>query len=315
MTPLVSVVIVSYQTRQLTLRGITALRAMCTATSYEVIVVDNASTDGSADAVAHTFPDVRVLRLAHNVGFGQAVNAGARLAGGRWLLLVNPDAEPVGDVIAALLHGAETHPGHGIYTGRTLRADGSDDGRSCFGLPTLWSTACFATGLSTMFRRSRLFNPEELPALDRTIAQPVPAVSGCLALVDRMLFESLGGFAPDYFMYSEDIDLCARATAAGARPMLVPGARLVHVGGASSTAPDKIAMVLRGRFSYLRAHWTRPRATVGRTLLATGVAVRAAGSRLTGRAGYWRQVWAQRAVWLPGWPSTPPAAAYEEFSR
>ncbi|MFK3984934.1 glycosyltransferase family 2 protein [Micromonospora sp. NPDC050397] len=302
MTPSVSVVIVSYQTRDLIQRALSALRTASPSGSYEVIVVDNASTDGSADAVETEFPEARVVRLARNVGFGRAVNVGAARARGTWIMLLNPDTEPVGDVVGEFVEYARANPEHRVYTGRTLRADHTDDGRSAFALPSLWGYVCFATGLSTVFRRSRLFNPEELPGLDRSVPASVPAASGCLLLLQRSLFAELGGFLPDYFMYSEDIDLCHRAAGLGASPVLVPGARVVHVGGASSTGVGKRVMLLRGKTTYLRLRWPRRRAAAGRALLAAGVAARAAGARLTGRAGYWREVWAERRTWLAGWP-------------
>jgi len=308
--PTVSLVVVSYQTRELILRALSMLRASQPTVSYEVIVVDNASTDGSADAVATAFPEARVVRLAHNVGFARAVNVGAERATGEWLLLLNPDTEPVGDVLGELVSFARAHPAHRIYAGRTLHADGTDDGRSVFALPSLWAYVCFASGLSTVFRRSRLGNPEELPGLDRAAGGPVPAASGCLLLIERAFFAELGGFAPEFFMYSEDVDFCARAAEWGAGPVLVPSAQVRHVGGASSTSVGKRAMVLRGKTTYLRLRWSRPRATLGRALLATGIALRALGARLTGRAGYWRGVWAERRSWLPGWPPVsqlPPA--------
>lgn len=311
MTPAVSVIIVSYQTRELILTALAALRASSRTEPYEVIVVDNASTDGSADAVAAAAPEARVLRLAHNVGFGRAVNIGAAQARADWLLLLNPDAEPVGDVLGELLAFARAHPGHGVYAGRTLRPDGTDDGRSVFGMPTLWSAFCFATGLCTVFPRSRLFNPEALPGLDRSTSAPVPAASGCLLLLRRSLFAQLGGFTPDYFMYSEDVDLCLRARTLGARPVLVPTARVRHVGGAASTSVGKRVMLLRGQITFLRLRWSRPRAAAGRVLLAAGVALRALGARLTGRAGYWRQVWRRRREWLAGWPPAATLAPAE----
>ncbi|MFC7545820.1 glycosyltransferase family 2 protein [Plantactinospora sp. GCM10030261] len=305
MSPDVSVVIVVHQNRAHIGRALAGLGGH-DGVPHEVIVVDNASTDGAAEEVATRHPDIRVVRLARNVGFGRAVNAGAGLARARWLLLLNPDAEPVGDLLGALVRFARRNPEHRIYAGRTLGPDGADDGRSVFGLPTLRSYACFATGLSTAFRRVPALNPEALPGLDRSRPAVVPAASGCVLLVDRALFAELGGFTPDYFMYSEDVDLCLRAAGRGARPVLVPAARVTHLGGGSSTGVGKRVMVLRGRVTYLRLHWTPRRAAAGRALLAAGVAVRALGARLTGRAGYWPAVWAQRRVWLAGWP--PPDA-------
>jgi GT2 family glycosyltransferase len=303
-TPLVSVVMVSYRTRDLVLRSLRGLAGACRSVPYEVIVVDNASGDGSAEAVADELPGVRLLRLETNVGFGRAVNAGAGYARGEWLLLLNPDTEPVGDVLGELVAYARAHPGHGVYAGRTLRADGGDDGRSVFALPSLWAYACFAVGVSTLLPGVRWANPEALPHLDRSSPVEVPAASGCVLLLRRSLFAELGGFTPDYFMYSEDVDLCLRARRAGARPVLVPGARVVHVGGAASTGVGKRVMVLRGKTTYLRLRWSPGRAAAGRALLAAGVGLRAAGARLTGRAGYWRQVWQRRAEWLAGWPPT-----------
>lgn len=300
--PLVSVIVVSYQTCALTLRALAALRATGTAVPHEIIVVDNASADGSAAAVASAFPEVRVIRLAANVGFARAVNAGAALARGQWLLLMNPDTEPVGDVLAAFVEFALANASHGVYAGRTLDADGADDGRSVFGMPSLWGLFCFASGLSTAFRRSRWLNPDALPTLDRAVPAPIPAASGCLLLLDRALFAQLHGFSGEYFMYCEDTDLCARAVAQGARPVLVPGAMAKHVNGASSTSAEKRIMVLRGKCTYLRLRWPRGRALAGRLLLAGGVGLRACGFRLTGRAGYWRDAWSQRSTWLAGWP-------------
>ncbi|MDR7281104.1 glycosyltransferase family 2 protein [Catenuloplanes atrovinosus] len=304
----VSVIVVSYNTSELTIRGLTTLLGTPSTASYEVIVVDNASSDGSADAIEAALPQVRVVRLPRNVGFGRAVNAGATHATGDYLMLLNPDAEPVGDVIGAFLSYASANPAPRVYVGRTLDVHGADDGRSIYALPTLWGYFCFATGLSTLFRRSALLNPEELPDRPRDVPGPVPAGSGCLLLIDRALFTALGGFTADYFMYSEDIDLSQRATAAGATPTLVPEAKVLHVNGASSTSVNKRIMVLRGKTTYLRLRWSPTRARAGRALLLTGIALRAAASRLTGRAPYWRDVWSHRTTWLPGWPAPDTAS-------
>ncbi|MBB5872080.1 GT2 family glycosyltransferase [Allocatelliglobosispora scoriae] len=298
MNPMVSVIVVSYNSADLIGASLSGLKN--SSISHELIVVDNASQDGSADRVEADFPSADVVRLPENVGFARAINAGAQRAAGDWILMLNPDAEPVGDLLEAFVSHALDRGGR-ILAGRTLHADGTDDGRSVFAMPTIWGLVCFATGLSTAFRRSRLFNPDELPGLDRTRATTVPAASGCVLLVERALFTKLGGFTPTYFMYGEDIDLCMRAADLGERVSLVPEAKVVHVGGASSTSAGKLALLMRGKATVFHLRWPGARGAVARGLLSFGVGVRALGSAVTGHAVMWRVVWRDRKTWLAGW--------------
>jgi N-acetylglucosaminyl-diphospho-decaprenol L-rhamnosyltransferase len=177
-------------------------------------------------------PDVRLIRLAENVGGGGAVNRGALGTDGAYLLLLNPDTTPVGHPVADLVRFALQHPEQRLYTGRTLRPDGSDDGYSCWGRPTLWSHFTFATGLSTALPRQTWANPEGLPDYD---GRSVREVSGCCMLVERDLFYRLGGFDPAFFLYSEDIDLCMRARSLA--PSLCPTPR-----SSMSAAPRPVPM-------------------------------------------------------------------------
>lgn len=303
--PAASVIIVSYNTRTMTLRCLATLReALRDPAAVEVIVVDNASSDGSPDAIAEYFPEVTLVRLTANVGWGRGVNRGAAISKGEYLLFVNPDTVPVGDVVTDLVTFARAHPGHGLYTGRTLTVDGIDDGFSCWGLPTVWSYVCFATGLSTVLRRRRWANPEGLPDYDRRSVRQVPAISGCLMLIERRLFHDLGGFDPQFFLYSEDIDLCARAGRLGARPLVCPGVAIMHLGGGSSSAVGQRVKILQGKMTYLRRHWSSLPAGLGAALLYAGVGLRALASAAwgTGRSVDWVSIWRQRRVWLAGWP-------------
>ena len=285
-------------------------------------MVDNASADGSADDIAAEFPEVTLIRLAVNVGWGRAVNRGAVASTGRHLLLLNPDAAPVGHPVAVLARFARQHPEHGIYTGRTLHADGTDDMYSCWGLPTIGGYVGFATGLSTVFKGSAVFNPEGLPGYDRRSVREVPAVSGCSMLIERDLFNRLGGFDPQFFLYSDDIDLCTRAAALGARPVVVPEAAVVHVGGASSSSEGQRIKILRGKATYVRRHWSRPRATLAIGLMATGIGLRAVGKAALGRDRSrgvdWTAVWRERRTWSAGWPAVdeprPPYSALSPTS-
>ncbi|GGM42325.1 hypothetical protein GCM10011608_28750 [Micromonospora sonchi] len=305
--PDVCVVIVSYNTCDLTLGCLRELdRSRTPDVRFDVVVVDNASTDGSADAIAEEFPQVRLVRLTENVGWGRGVNRGAVAGDSDYLLLINPDTVPVGRPVTELLTFARQRPQHRVYTGRTLSADGTDDGYSCWGLPSLWSQFTFATGLSTAFPRRHWANPEGLPRYDRRTVREVPAVSGCLLLIERALFDRLGGFDPQFFLYSDDIDLCTRAAALGARPVLHPDAAVIHVGGASSSSDGQRLKILRGKVTYLRRHWSPLRSRLGVGLLVAGVGLRAAGRLLLGagrsRGVNWVALWRQRDTWTAGWP-------------
>jgi hypothetical protein len=223
-----------------------------------------------------------------------------------YLLLLNPDTRPVGDVIEHLVGFAMSRPGHGLYTGRTLTVEGADDGYACMGLPTLWSFACFATGLSTVFKRSDWANPEGLPSYDRRSVREVPAISGCLMLVERTLFHALEGFDPRYFLYSEDVDLSVRARQLGARPLVFPDASVIHIGGASSSSEGQRIRILRGRMTYAYRHWRPGGAKLAAALLTAGVLLRCVASTALGtgrsRGVGWRAVWRERRTWVAGYP-------------
>ncbi len=308
----VSVLIVSYNTADLTVRCLESLHEQTRGTSYEVIVVDNASTDSSATRIRAAFGDIEVVESATNLGFGRAVNLAAERAKGEYLLLLNPDTVVLDDALGALLAFARAHPGHGIYGGRTVRPDGALDPSSCWGVPTLWSLACFGLGLSTWRKGSALFDPESLGGWPRDSVREVGVVTGCLLLVPRQVFAALGGFDSRYFMYGEDADLSVRARRAGWRPVITPDATVIHhVGASSARRSDKMIMVMRAKITFVRDHFrpgTSQTAALG--LLTLGVAVRAGLAVLAGRLGRtsptadaWVGVWKARGEWQPGYPS------------
>jgi N-acetylglucosaminyl-diphospho-decaprenol L-rhamnosyltransferase len=295
-----SIVITSYETRDL-LR--TCLQSIATQTSpsldYEVIVVDNASSDGSPQMVRDEFPDVRLLALDENLGFGAGCNRGAAQARGEYVALLNPDAELVGDTFSTLLTFARRKPDLGFYGGRSLHRDGSLDPRSCWALPTMWSTFCFATGLSSAFPRSSLFHPEALPNWQRDSVREVGLITGYLLLAHKAAWDTVGGFDEQFFLYSEDADLSLRARNAGYRPTITPDAVVVHLGGAASKATaDKMVRVMTGKVTYVKKHWSGPRRQLALGLLREGVRLRAIGGSKD-----WKIVHGRRAEWAKGYRS------------
>jgi N-acetylglucosaminyl-diphospho-decaprenol L-rhamnosyltransferase len=274
-----------------------------------VVVVDNASGDGTVQMIRDEFPWVRLIASDENLGFARGVNLAADSARGEHVLLLNPDTLVHEGAVASLVAFARANPQHGLYGGRTLWPDGRVCEGSCWGQPSLWSLFCFATLLSSVFKRSRLFDPESLGGWQRDTVREVGIVTGCLLLAPREAWERLGGFDERFFMYGEDADLSMRAWTAGYRPAITPDSVITHeVGVSSESRPDKLILLMRGKATLLRKHWSPLRRALGICLLLAGVAVRAfAPESLRGRdggvPGAWREVWRRRGDWLDGYPA------------
>lgn len=315
MLPDLSVVIVSYNTKEQTLECVRSVIEYTSRHTIEIVVVDNASVDGSADAIRQEFPNATLIASRENHGFARANNIAAASARGGRLLLLNPDTRLSNSAIDNLLDFADQHPSAGIWGGKTTFPDGTVN-PSCLGDITLWSTVCRAFGLTYLFPRVRLFNPEYVhlwDPLDRE--RDVDIVVGCFLLIDKRLWDELGGFNPDFFMYGEEVDLSIRARRIGARPRITPTATIIHYGGGSEpSTEDKIVKILRGRITVMRVHWHPVNRVLASWLLLATVAIRAVASKVIGPpqrqgagvdglADVWGGVLRRRQEWLAGWPS------------
>jgi GT2 family glycosyltransferase len=174
----------------------------------------------------------------------------------------------------------------------------------------MWSVTCNALGLNVLIKRP-LFDPEALGGWDRGTERSVDIVSGCFFLIERGLWEALGGFHPDFFMYGEEADLCLRAARLGAKPMVTPEATIVHYGGASERVRgEKIAKVFLAKAKLLRRHWPGWAVWYGSLMLRARVLLRAglyeASARARRHAGHreqadaWWTVWRLRGQWADG---------------
>lgn len=265
-----TIIVVSYNTREMTLACLRSIFTETKQTSFFVIVLDNASTDGSAEAISREFGGrVRLIASKDNLGFAAANNLAALGAVGDYLLLLNPDTVVLNSAIDRLMDFARTHPDAGIWGGKTQFGNGSLNPASCWGRQTLWSLFCQAVGLSSLFRKSTLFNFEGIGAWDRNGVRPVDIVSGCFFLVRRDLWTRLGGFRKEFFMYGEEADLCLRAKSCGARPMVTSDATIIHYGGASERVrADKLVRLLRAKMLLVRMHFHPLIRGIGISLLA-----------------------------------------------
>lgn len=304
--PIVSVLIVSYNTRELTLVCLQSVYAQTPDVPLEVIVVDNASVDGSAEAIAERFPQARLIRSAENTGFAAANNLAARHAQGEYLLLLNPDTVILDKAIEKALAFAQKRPSAGIIGGRTLFADGRLNPTSCHGTPTMWSMFCMVLGLSALGRGSNLLDPESLGSWKRDSVREVPAVTGCFLLIRRSLWEELGGFDESFFMYGEETDLCLRAWGKGHKCLICPDAKLIHHGGRSEkTRADKMVKLFAAKARLFQKHWRPGMVGFGARMLdlwafgrmvAFGV-LRLFQPRHDEALRTWHAIWRRRAAW------------------
>ncbi|MDR6267658.1 glycosyltransferase family 2 protein [Roseobacter sp. N2S] len=306
-----TVIIVSYNTCDMTLKAVETLYANTHRTQFQCVVLDNASEDGSAEAIATAFPQVEVIASPDNLGFARANNVVAAKSTTPYLLLLNPDTETHAGAIDALMDFAKSQPQGGIWGGRTVFPDGSLNIGSCLARPTPRSLFFRALGMSTLFPKSEFFNPETYGSWKRDSVREVDVVVGCLLLITRSLWDELGGFNLKYYMYGEDTDLCLRARTLGWRPMITPTAQIMHIVGASTKKNDKKAVsVMKARLSLVKDHWPSWQVHLGIFLMwlwsllrfiVTRPFARSSHPRLRKSAERWKYLWDCRSEWLSGY--------------
>jgi GT2 family glycosyltransferase len=247
--PRVSALIVSHNVRSHLLDTLRELFAQA-GEPIEAVVVDNASRDGSAEAVQKDFPQVALISMDENVGFGRANNAGLDRCRGEFILLLNPDVLVQPGCVRGLADFMSEHPDAGAAGPRIERPDGGLDlaARRSFPSP---STAFYRfSGLSRLFPRSPRFNRYNLGNRPADELQEIDSGSAACLMVRRSAIDKVGFFDPDYFMYGEDLDLCFRLKAAGWKIFYVPSARALHLKGSSTRQATG-----RMLFEFHRAMW------------------------------------------------------------
>jgi hypothetical protein len=299
-TPELSVVIVTYNSAA-TVESCLASLASGGAEA-EVVVVDNASTDGTAELVAERYPGVRLIASRTNEGFGRGVNRGWRETSAAYVLILNPDTELGPGALRALLEFAEQQPRAGLVGPRVLNGDGSLQ-HSCFRFPSLRMVVTGFFGLvpldSTRNGRYAVETYER--------AHEVEHLLGACLLVRRAAAERVGLMDEQFFMYFEETDLCYRMRAAGWENWYTPGATVVHLGAHSTgREPERMsAEFYRSQARFYRKHYDVGRYIALKGLSLAGMAywtARTARGVLRGRLdlgtarrrlwSYWAIVWA-----------------------
>ncbi len=311
----VAVVIVTYNSEDHIAACLESVFAQRRSVRQQVIVVDNASRDGTVALIKEQFPEVELLLPGKNLGFAAGVNYGAKHSQADYVLLLNPDTIVRDHAVDVVIEFARKHPEYAIYGGRTLKPDGSLEPSSCWGQPGLWSMTLFAFGLTTIAPRNRWLDPESLGNWQRDSVREVGVITGCFLLAEKSAWEKLGGMDERYFMYGEDVDFSMRARREGYRPVICPDAVVVHeVGSCSDTPVHKTLLLYKGKASLVHSHWKGIGKWWGLLLLRSGTGLRAflsktvLGKRGDASAGdRWITLWRQRDQWIQGYNNQPSA--------
>jgi N-acetylglucosaminyl-diphospho-decaprenol L-rhamnosyltransferase len=302
-----SIIVISYNTLDMTLNCLSSVFEQTSQTPFELIVWDNASQDKSAEAIGERFGNrIKLVVSDQNLGFAVANNRSAELASGDYLLLLNPDTVILAGAIDRLVEFVASQPNAGIWGGMTLFGDGQLNPASCWSKQSLWSLFCRASGLSSIFSKSNIFNTEGLGGWDREGVRSVDIVSGCFFLVRRDTWESLRGFREKYFMYGEEADFCLRAKAIGFSPIVSSEAKIIHFGGASEKIrADKLVRLIQAKMQLIDDHFPVRQKLLGFWLLSLWPLSRCVALyilflvRLSSYEKYavWQDVWNRRPEW------------------
>ena len=254
-----SIIIVNWNSRDYLRKCIDSILAMIYGIEYEIVVIDSASFDGCDEMLRQCYSQVRFIQSDQNLGFAKANNEAFKVSRGRNLLFLNPDTELEGDAVQALLSHLKFLPNAGAVGAKLLNTDLSIQTSCIQSFPTLLNQILDSEVLRQRFPRFRLWGTARLFEKFATTAE-VDAISGACLMIKRSVFESVGMFSTDYFMYSEDIDLCFKIWKAGWKIYYVPTAQVIHHGSGSSSQSSvntfSSVMMLESRWRFFRK--TRP---------------------------------------------------------
>jgi len=264
-TPAVSIIIVNWNTRELLRRCLDSVYATVPPLPFEVIVVDNASEDGSADMVAERFPQAALIRSGSNLGFAAGNNLGLRMASGRYAMLLNPDTELLPGAVREMVGFADAHPGVAAVGPKLLNPDGSlqKNGRT---FTNLWREALGLTKLYYVW--ARLDRRADWGREDFDVPARVDEVSGACMLVRKSAVDEVGLLDERFFMYYEEVDWCRRMGKAGWEVHYLPSAQVIHhwSQGAKKSGLTGSRIAFRSQYLYFRKHHGLAQALALRTL-------------------------------------------------
>jgi GT2 family glycosyltransferase len=227
---------------------------------FEVVVVDNGSTDGTAEMLGRDFPEVTWIQNAANLGFTKPANQAMDAAQGDYVLLLNPDTLIESDAFSLLVEFLQGHPDAGIVGPKVLNPDGSLQKPCRRSEARPWDVLTYFLGLAERFPHDRRFSGYTMSYLNEDTTHEAQGVSGSCMLIRRAVLEQVGTFDERFFAYQEDADFCIRARQAGWKVYYYPQARVIHFGGQGGSRVQPYRSIWawhRSYYLYYRKHFAR----------------------------------------------------------
>lgn len=273
-----SVIILNWNTKRDLRECLTSLFRQKFQHAIEIIVADNASSDGSRAMIAEEFPQVTLVWHPTNLGFGMGNNRAVPATSGRYVLFLNSDTIVTDGALDCLVQFADANPEVGIVGPKLLNRDGSLQ-YSCRRYPDLGAGFFRNTPLGRLFPKNRFTTDYLMSDWDHATVRDVDWVSGAALLIRREALEVTGGFDDGFYMYCEDVDLCYRAHEAGWRVVYFPDSVIYHIIGRSSDqVPTRMTYEFhRSMYRFYRKHYVRRTPFYVRPLIVPGLLLRASG--------------------------------------
>ncbi len=267
----VSIIIVSWNAKKYLLNCLNSLIQRQKEYSQELIVVDNASSDGSAELVEKDFPQVKLIRNEENLGFAKANNIGIRASTGRYICLINSDVVVLDNCVKLMIEFMDQHLKAGMGGPRVLNPDRTLQ-VSCRHFPSIWNNLCQAIALNKVFPKSVFFSEPFMNYWNHDSVRSIDVLTGCFWIIRREALDKVGLLDEDFFFYGEDIDWCKRFQNAGWEVIFNPNAAAIHFGGASSAnAPIRFYIELQKADLH---YWQKHYGSIGRVCYAAIILLR-----------------------------------------
>lgn len=250
-----SIIIVNWNTRSIVCDCLRSIYQQGGEIDLEVIVIDNASTDGSVEMVKKDFPQVTLIENSQNLGFAAANNQGIAISKGRYVLLLNSDTIVLDNALAKTVAFADSHLEAAVVGCRVLNPDRTLQ-PTCFMFPSILNMLLSSTYLYKLFPKSKFFGRERMTWWDRSDVREVDVVTGCFMLVRQDAIKKVGSMDEQFFIYGEETDWCYRFKQANWKILFAPGAEIIHLGGQSAKkrATTMVVQLRKSILQFMKKH-------------------------------------------------------------